>query len=32
VGKGAVVAVTLERAGGVDRPTTPPVAQTRALS
>jgi len=32
VGKGAVVAVTLERAGGVDQPTTPPVAQTRALS
>ena len=32
VGKGAVVAVTLERDGGVDRPTTPPVAQTRALS
>jgi anti-sigma-K factor RskA len=31
VGPGAVVAVTLERAGGVDRPTTPPVAQTRAL-
>lgn len=32
VGKGAVVAVTLERAGGVDRPTTPPVAATKALS
>jgi anti-sigma-K factor RskA len=32
VGKGAIVAVTLERAGGVDRPTTPPVAQTRELS
>jgi len=32
VGTGAVVAVTLERTGGVDRPTTPPVAQTRALS
>ena len=32
VRKGEVVAVTLERAGGVDRPTTPPVAQTRALS
>jgi anti-sigma-K factor RskA len=32
VGKGAVVAVTLERAGGVDQPTTPPIAQTRALS
>jgi anti-sigma-K factor RskA len=32
VGKGDVVAVTLERAGGVDQPTTPPVAQTRTLS
>jgi anti-sigma-K factor RskA len=32
VGRGAVVAVTLERAGGVDQPTTRPVAQTRALS
>jgi anti-sigma-K factor RskA len=32
VDKGAIVAVTLERAGGVDRPTTPPVAQTRELS
>jgi anti-sigma-K factor RskA len=32
VSKGAVVAVTLERAGGVDRPTTNPVAQTKALS
>ena len=32
VGTGAVVAVTLERAGGVDQPTTPPVARTKALS
>jgi anti-sigma-K factor RskA len=32
VSRGAVVAVTLERAGGVDRPTTRPVAQTKALS
>jgi len=32
VPKGAVVAVTLERAGGVDRSTTPQLAQTRALS
>lgn len=32
VGKGAIVAVTLERAGGVDRPTTQPVAATKALS
>jgi anti-sigma-K factor RskA len=30
--RGAVVAVTLEHAGGVERPTTPPVAQTRELS
>jgi anti-sigma-K factor RskA len=32
VRKGAVVAVTLERAGGVDRPTSRPVAATRPLS
>jgi anti-sigma-K factor RskA len=32
VASGAVVAVTLERAGGVDQPTTRPVARTRALS
>jgi anti-sigma-K factor RskA len=32
VGKGAVVAVTLERAGGVERPTRQPLAATRAIS
>lgn len=32
VRKGQVVAVTLERASGVDQPTTPPLAQTKALS
>jgi anti-sigma-K factor RskA len=32
VRKGSVVAVTLERAGGVDLPTNPPLAQTKALS
>lgn len=32
VGKGAVVAVTLERAGGVDQPTSRPLMQTKALS
>jgi anti-sigma-K factor RskA len=32
VGRGAVVAVTLERAGGVEQPTQQPLARTRRLS
>jgi hypothetical protein len=32
VPRGAVVAVTLERAGGAERPTTRPVAQSRPVS
>jgi hypothetical protein len=31
-GPGSVVAVTLERAGGVDRPTRKPLAATEAIS
>jgi len=32
VRKGAVVAVTIERAGGVQRPTSPPIASSGAIS
>ena len=32
VPRGAVVAVTLERAGGVDRPTQSPLMATKAVS